>query len=386
MQLDFNQLMSMLIGVVLIVGLIGLLVYLKTRPENKGRELGKVILEQFRKYPLSIFLYVDMLFMIAEGGFAASIGDHLINPLFRFSGHMGLAFLSLVAALYFPIEARRFFQCFDIIPWAEKGKGKNLKHLPVRLPLITLILVLTVLLPWVNAAIIANGIHQFTEFKLAMSSLTPWISQDDMLVRLIMAGKSPLYSPWAEMSYPMIACLGITWTHMVLIAWKSFKLMDSSDPVTQKAYADYDAPPDKDKNKDKDKSKDKNKDKDKDKDAADDESDTTKKKPRGTEEVLRILFEFVGFKDKELDNKVRRFVSSIDQLDDAEQISVAQRMAPLSFTASSIIKDLEAAADNSSRRRELEEKKKAHVKTIQDTFAKARNKGGIGMNMGVVKN
>lgn len=354
-------------GITLVVGLIGILWYLKSRPENKGRELGKVILEQFSKYPLSFFLYLDVLFMIAEGGFAASIGDHLINPVFRFAGHLGLAFCSLVAAINFPKEVRRFFLTF-------KHFKRDWASIPLRFCIFVLILVLTVGLPWLNAFIIANGIHQFTELKLAFDYLNPFLSSDGMLTAVILAGKDPLYSPFAEMTYPMAATLGITITHMLLIVWKSLKLLDSADPVTRKAYLGDDIiEEEKEDKEEKDEEKKK-----------DEENKKKDESPTSDSKALHTLFEFVGFSGTQLKTKVQKFARAILSKPEAEQLAIGQKIGPLARKARDLQTLIDAETDE-KKLDKLEQRKEELINTIRTTFSNNRAADGIGMPMGAIE-
>lgn len=359
MTLELNVLISALMGLLIIVGLIFIFITLRKMPQNKGKELGKIIAEQFLLYPYSFLLVVDMLLAVAEAGFAASIGDHFVNPVFRFVGHFTLLVASMFSTINFGKECRRF---------AVAALEKNWVALGPRFTLIVLYLVMSAGLPFLNAIIIANGLGQMTEVQLALISLTS--NEDEFILAATLAGKDMPYAPWQALNYAMLVTLVMTVVHYGVILIKTIKLMDSAildkntrfafekdDQVAEDPQPDPAAPnangggP-----------------------SSTNPPSNNPPPPSGSGQQLSSMekiLTFVGVNPQQVPSRAKRLVESIERKPQADQAVIAQAMVPLLKDIDKQLAEEQANPANASKRAAI-------VANIRAVFAKSTRDGGIG--------
>lgn len=348
-------------GLLIIVGLIFIFITLRKMPQNKGKELGKIIAEQFLLYPYSFLLVVDMLLAVAEAGFAASIGDHFVNPVFRFVGHFTLLVASMFSTINFGKECRRF---------AVAVLEKNWVALGPRFTLIIMYLLMSAGLPFLNAIIIANGLGQMTEVQLALTSLTS--NEDQFILAATLAGKDMPYAPWQSLNYAMLVTLVMTVVHYGVILIKTIKLMDSAilDKNTRFAFERDDQvaedPPSNAPNGNAPNGN-----------AAgnsNQSNNTTTPQPAGSSHHLASMekiLTFVGVNPQQVPSRAKRLVESIERKSQVEQSAIAQAMVTLLKDIDKQLADEQANPANASKR-------PAVVANVRAVFAKATKDGGIG--------
>lgn len=352
--MSFNQIISTVMAIALFIGIAFLIYYLRSREENKGKELGKVILEQFVRFPLTIFLIADIGLSVAEGAMAASIGDHLVNPVVRYLVHSAMMFLSIVAAMNFAKEGKRFLAAFS---------REKYQTLPLRFMIFGIITLLTLGLPILNMYIIANGMGQVNELMLAMNWLSPFTSEREMIGYIIMAGKDVGYNPWGGMSYPMSATLGMTGVHLVLIFWKSLKLADLEDPRIRSAYFVDDEEPAKE-------------------EAPAKESEGKEEEKKGEEKKenqegphkqltqnLHKFLAFLGFPEESINERLAQVRRMLESKSDAEQIVISQKMVAIAVK----LRNFEGRGGKATP-----EERTALESAIREAFAASPNSGGLG--------
>lgn len=341
-----NQVIVIILGLLLLIGFAFFISKLMRDPTNKGKEIGLIFSELIVKYPMSWFFMFLALLNLSEAILAAGFAASEVSPLARMLTHSTMAALSIFAGLVWTKE---------ITGLADAFKQRSFWDVLISLGLVLITTVLSLGTPLLNLIVIANNLQQVEQLNLFFHRvfvLFGLMSTRSFMAELYSLGLPLNYNPLVSTSGVLIASIGVTFFHILLVCWETLKLARSKRESTKHALTnDLGGDP---KDKDKDKSKDGDKDKSKDKDTP-------------FEEIISKILKFVGLSDDEVKNKAKSAYKVITALESDRQIKISETFGNLLLQT-----------DKFSG---TTDQKKALIDEILATFKKGPSKGGLGMQI-----
>lgn len=196
-----NYSFVMIIGSVLLIALFWF--SRKALEKNPNMTFGDVINKIFVREKVSIFLIALGIINLTEGIMAASItplGEVPVNPLARVLSHLMISIVSIVFGINTSIIAHKIFK-----PKAEKRA--------LGFALFLGYLLASILLPYANLALIANGLKQTAFLNYFILGLNPFNNMAEYYYSL---GLGYAYSPWDNMQYVLAVSITLTGVHYFL--------------------------------------------------------------------------------------------------------------------------------------------------------------------------
>jgi hypothetical protein len=318
------------LGLATIVGIFIAVWYLKTREVNKGLKAGEVINKYFIEERVFIAIAFVIGMNIAEALTAASIshvGEAPFNQVARFLSHMGIAAMGIMCAIYVPILLK------DL--GVVKDKMSNLF-------LLIMMIFGSFFFPFINIVLISGSLK-----------VTP-------LVVAFLRGSS---TAWNMLPGIMQVTLGLSASHLFAIFLDGLFILTKHSRLTTEKDKKEEKPKD-DKPIDK-KVTDKGEEKDK----------------TDFKDGIKFLLNRFGYRDEELDTKLKAANNVINSMASHEQSSLARSVWDLVKK----IKQFDSAKgsmDDST----IKEKNSAFKTNIFDLFAASTKSGkGFGMTLKAIK-
>lgn len=354
-----NQVIGIIIGIAILIALGFLIAKLMKNPQNKGKELGLIVGELMIAYPMTWFFGFILFITLAEAFLAASLSSETASPLARIMMHTGMGLLSVFAAMVWIKELHNL---------GSDVKAKEYKDASISFGLMVITGFLTFFTPLLNLVVIANNLDQIQHLTLLVQRFTPWIPLRTYYAGVYSAGFDvATYNPLQAMNDVMIATVGGTIVHIMLIIWEGLKIARSKRESTKSVLnSDNTKDPEKpaaDKDKDKDPGDEKDKDKDKD-------------KVKPLEGSISRALGFLGYSGQELTSKVATAVKvHASQTDPTVSATIGVSFGNLTVE----IKKWKAEGSKPEAKKAIQEK-------IIETFRKAPKQGGLAMTVKIKGN
>jgi hypothetical protein len=359
----FNQSFAAWLAIVVTIVMGGLLWYISTREHNKGKEIGKVLLELQMKYPISAFYIFLILLNFAEAYLAMAIIDDQVNPVARMITHVTIALISISAGIVWTKEVMNLWNAFK--------KPISAKNIFLSSGLVFITTAFSLGLPIVNLFILANGFNQSVQLAIFWKWLWSFSDKTGYFQMLADYGLPLTYSPWQAMSPVMCASFLVTIVHIGIVFWESFKAARINDTHMQAALnndlEDKTAPPKKDGDK---------------KDEKDSKDDKKDDKPKDDlpsfERLIKQMLEYAGADDDEVTSKVDKAKKMKTSLTIDQQNTIGKHLADLRLAIDKL--------DNRKKEKTItdsdyERDKAALVEQIKTQLKKGPSHGGLGMEM-----
>lgn len=351
-----NQVIGIFIGVAILIALGFFIAKLMKNPKNQGKEMGLVIGELMIAYPMTWFFGFILMITLAEAFLAASLSSPTASPLARIMMHTGMGLLSVFAAMVWIKELHNI---------GSDLKSREYKDAFISLGLMCITGFLTFFTPILNLVVIANNLQQIDHVSLLMQRISPFTSLRTYYANVYAAGFDvSTYNPMQAMNDVMLATIGGTIVHILLIVWEALKIMRSKRESTRGVlnsdnYRDPQKPQE---------GADKKPSKDVPAPPAD-TGDTEKERPFET--VAKKALAFLGYTDSELHQKLKTAIKiHLNQTDPAISAAIGVAFGDISI-------NLRSWKSSGSK----ESEKKAIQDQIVETFRKSPSKGGLAMTV-----
>lgn len=353
-----NQVIILLLGVGFIVALAFLIGKLMKDPKNKGKEIGLIIGELMIAYPMSWFFSFLLAINVAEAILAASFASSEVSPLARMLMHSVMGLLSVFAGLVWIKEINNF---------ASAIKARSITDAFISIGLVAITFFLTFFTPLLNLIVIANNLNQITHVSLLWHRLLA-----TMHIRTMRSYHAEVYgngfdiatySSFQALDGIMIATIGGTIVHILLVVWEALKIARSRRESTRDVLnSDQATDPKKEEPKKEESKKDEEKPKEK----------KEEDKEGATSSTLTKIFKFLGYQDDHLESikKSALKVISNSELKMENQAEIAKTLGNLLLE----IEGWKAKGKDTTDKKALDDK-------IISALRKSPRQGGLGMTL-----
>ncbi len=343
------------------------------KKRHPGLEPGKIIMLYMTKYNISFFMGLCIVMNLAEAMMAASListeEQFKLSFVARYLTHLSLSVASIGGAFTIFKEWAVWRSTFS------SRKSFRPSKFVFRSLRVLIATSAAFLLPILNMYIISNGLQETAHLKLLLESIN-FLDLDNSRYIYLLAknGLTIDYEPWDNVSYPMIATVGVTFTHLITIAWEGLTLTDIDDPDFQAAFHIHQSPS-----------------------PAAPANNATPPDPNATnanqqaspqnapnpsnpyEESMVELLRFYGLDDSQIKGRLDQARTSLNSQDDATRIAIGSLFAGLEKE----YKAFSAACDNGSLTGQAKtDRENQIIAKIASTFAGSiRNNKGLGISL-----
>lgn len=343
------------------------------KKRHPNLEPGKIIMLYLTKYNISVFMGLCIIMNLAEAMMAASLisgkEQFALSYLARYLGHLSLSAMSVLGALTIFKEVKIWRSTFT-----GGFKGFSLWKLFVRSARIVISAGAAFLLPMINMFIIASGLGETAHLKILLASFYFWdFDGSSYMYQLAKNGYTIDFEPWDVLSYPMVATVAVTISHMIAIVWEGLTMTDIDDPVFIDAFKIHQAPA-----------------------PASAPNGNPAPNAGGTpptpapnpsapspqnpyEEAMVDILKFYGLDDNQVKGRLDQARNALNSQDDATRIAIGSLFAGLQRELQSFTE----AVQNGSLTGQAKADRETQIKKkISDTFAGSiRNKKGLGISL-----
>lgn len=314
--------------VVSIVALVAALAFFfyraKKDPENKGLEPGAILIKFFIKYPLTVFITMQLVAMISEAALLASIPETLLNVSASMATHMFIALVGALGAFMLTKYLGSFVSAF----FSKEKFPVKLSVIMLTFCLSIISLVFTLGSPIYNLYAMASRLHQVPQLELYLTSLqVEYLGTDPrILVRLMAINKVPAdYSPFQALHPGIVTSLALSTAHIFITIWEvlvSLLYALKNDGIQHAILGDFaNVPPRKEEKKEEKKDEKKEEKKE---EAKSEEKNSDKNEEKAKNFIIRIL-KIHGVPEAKIDNHANTLVSKVF----SDQKEAVQKMADI---------------------------------------------------------
>lgn len=355
---SFNKFLSALLALGALAVIYFWLKKLSDKEENKGKEIGVIIMDLLAQNGVSIFMLFLIGFNLASAVIAASITDERSNPVARIVTHFSINALATVGAFNLIPKGRMLFK------WKKDEKT----YYPggvifSRVATFAILVTAAIILPIENVWQIAHALGQSGQLDLYFASHSLFISDAQFIKMVLNANvvpidQAPFYKPFQNLNNIVVTELVLLQAHFLIIAYEIFNSHDAGVTAFRPTVK-----PDKDKKKG-----------DKPSDKADEKGDDKGEEQSKVGDYLASVNNILAFLKIPV---TEEFLKASLQV--IETTWTAKQMDEF---AAEISKMLIQIKDYPNAKPDAQVKIKDDIeKAIRERFAKSRKQGGFGQSL-----
>lgn len=289
----------------------------RQNPENKGLEPGAILIKFILKYPLTLFISLQLIAMISEAALLASIQEKDLNVSARMTVHMFIALVSALGAFMMTKNIGAFVSAWFL----KEPIAKKFGFIVTSLFLALISLLFTIGSPIFNLYAMAGSLKQGVQLEIYLNSV--WASMglvpEKYVAYLLAKNHLPTdYSPWQNLHPGVMTALALSTAHLLITFWETLVALTlalKNDGIHHAILGEFfDAPPREEKPKDKPKEAPKKEEEKKEEEKKEEKKDE-KQDEKNLREHLTKLLGYYGLKDDKVadfTNKLVPFVFTKD--------------------------------------------------------------------------
>ena len=344
----FNVLASSTMLIAILVTLSLWLWYLSSRPKNKGKELGVILIEFIAQNNVTLLMFFVIVTNLASAGIAANIAGPNSNPVSRSLTHFAIFCLSVFGAFGLLKSWKNAFTAEEISPGRRTA----------RIFALLLMMVFAFGGPFSNLYLIAHGLHEIPHLMLWFATMNIFMSDDAYLSMLINSGVTlpeniRSYSAFQGISNVLASEIVLLVAGLLVLLFEILTAPDNHVRDTKEVAEDKDK-------KDDDKKDDKKKDEDK------------KKEPENA--LVTNFTKILSFVSIPISEPALKYaLGVVEDFSDTDTVKFSDELDDL---YANVIK-------HPSLKTDAEKKKNLEVteKGIRDIFSRPKSKLGIGQQL-----
>lgn len=357
---SFNKLLSAGLGLAALLIVYFWLKKIASREENKGKELGVVIMDLMAQNGVSIYMIFLIGFNLASAVIAASITDERSNPVARIITHFSINALATVGAFQLIPKGRLLFK------WRKNEKEWFSGWIIFsRFVTVILLVMAAIWLPILNVQQIAHSLGESKQLTLWFASHSLFVSDGAFLqmvqnANIVPIDQAPFYDAFQSLNNIIVTELVLLLSHFLIIAFEIFNSHDAGVTAFRPA-------PSKDE---------KGKDKGKKDDTKGSDDDKTKEEEKSMKNdfmtTLGNILSFLGIAVK--DTVLTQALSVIEEHFTVNQTDdLAAELSKMNIQ----IKDFARLTDDTAKNKIKQDMENQ----IRARFSKSRKEGGFGITL-----
>lgn len=281
----------------------------RQNPENKGLEPGAILIKFILKYPLTLFISLQLIAMISEAALLASIQEKDLNVSARMTVHMFIALVSALGAFMMT----KYIGQFVSVWFLKEPPAKKFGLIVTSLFLALISLLFTVGSPIFNLYAMAGSLKQGVQLDIYLNSV--WASMglvpEKYVVYLLAKNHLPTdYSPWQNLHPGVMTALALSTAHLLITIWETLVALTlalKNDGIHHAILGEFfDSPPREEKPKDDKKKEEPKKEEPKKEEPKKDDVNESKVK-----DLVTQMLSFYGVKDEKRDEFAKKLVPYI---------------------------------------------------------------------------
>ena len=224
---SFNKLLSAGLGLAALLIVYFWLKKIASREENKGKELGVVIMDLMAQNGVSIYMIFLIGFNLASAVIAASITDERSNPVARIITHFSINALATVGAFQLIPKGRLLFK------WRKNEKEWFSGWIIFsRFVTVILLVMAAIWLPILNVQQIAHSLGESKQLTLWFASHSLFVSDGAFLqmvqnANIVPIDQAPFYDAYQALNNIIVTELVLLLSHFLIIAFEIFNSHDA---------------------------------------------------------------------------------------------------------------------------------------------------------------
>lgn len=192
----------------------------RQNPENKNLEPGAILIKFILKYPLTLFIALQLIAMISEAALLASIQEKDLNVTARMTVHMFIALVSALGAFMMT----KYIGNFVSVWFLKEPPAKKFGLIVTSSFLAFISLLFTIGSPIFNLYAMAGSLKQGVQLEIYLNSVGASIGMvpDKYVAYLLAKNHLPVdYSPWQNLHPGVMTALALSTAHLLITFWET---------------------------------------------------------------------------------------------------------------------------------------------------------------------
>lgn len=298
----------------------------RQNPENKGLEPGAILIKFILKYPLTLFISLQLIAMVSEAALLASIQEKDLNVSARMTVHMFIALVSALGAFMMT----KYIGSFVSVWFLKEPPAKKFGLIVTSLFLALISLLFTIGSPIFNLYAMAGSLKQGVQLEIYMNSV--WASMglvpDKYVAYLLAKNHLPAdYSPWQNLHPGVMTALALSTAHLLITFWETLVALTlalKNDGIHHAILGEFFDSPPRAEEKKKEEKKDEKKEEKK-----EEEKKEEKQDEKNLKEALRKLFVSYGLKEEKINDFTTKLVPFVFTKDSSTTVGNVAKITNL---------------------------------------------------------
>ena len=304
----------------------------RQNPENKGLEPGAILIKFILKYPLTLFISLQLIAMISEAALLASIQEKDLNVSARMTVHMFIALVSALGAFMMTKNIGAFVSAWFL----KEPIAKKFGLIVTSLFLALISLLFTIGSPIFNLYAMAGSLKQGVQLDIYLNSVAASMGlvPEKYVAYLLAKNHLPQdYSPWQNLHPGVMTALAINVVHLLITFWETLVALSlalKNDGIHHAILGEFfDAPPREEKPKDKPKEAPKKEEEKKEEEKKEEKKEEPKEDEKKLKDALKKLFTNYGLKEDKINDFTTKLVPFVFTKDSASTVANVAKITNL---------------------------------------------------------
>lgn len=303
----------------------------RQNPENKGLEPGAILIKFILKYPLTLFISLQLIAMVSEAALLASIQEKDLNVSARMTVHMFIALVSALGAFMMT----KYIGSFVSVWFLKEPPAKKFGLIVTSLFLALISLLFTIGSPIFNLYAMAGSLKQGVQLEIYMNSV--WASMglvpDKYVAYLLAKNHLPQdYSPWQNLHPGVMTALALSTAHLLITFWETLVALTlalKNDGIHHAILGEFfDSPPREEAGK-KEVKKEEGKKEEEKKEQKEEKKEEPKEDEKKLKDALKKLFTNYGLKEDKINDFTTKLVPFVFTKDSASTVANVAKITNL---------------------------------------------------------
>jgi len=299
----------------------------RQNPENKGLEPGAILIKFILKYPLTLFISLQLIAMVSEAALLASIQEKDLNVSARMTVHMFIALVSALGAFMMTKNIGAFVSAWFL----KEPIAKKFGFIVTSLFLALISLLFTIGSPIFNLYAMAGSLKQGVQLEIYLNSV--WASMglvpDKYVAYLLAKNHLPQdYSPWQSLHPGVMTALALSTAHLLITFWETLVALTlalKNDGIHHAILGEFfDSPP-----RQEDVKKEVKKEEKKEEEKKEEKKDEPKEDEKKLKDALKRLFTNYGLKEDKINDFTIKLVPFVFTKDSGTTVANVAKITNL---------------------------------------------------------